>query len=148
MNPDFKRNMVLKFQNSEIAWRIIVALLKLEREYPGAFVDIVVWIQTLFEKSHLNIGDATVMAGNEVKEQTDSESLLDLDDFMALRFLNPETGQQLIITLMELEARIEGVLYEIMAHIDAKLEDVISKQGAQGPPPLAKILPFKGKKNP
>jgi len=145
MNPDLQKKITLKFQNSEIAWRIIAALLKLEGEYPGAFGDTVAWIQTLFEKSHLNIGKSTVMAGNDVREQKDSETILDLDEFMALRFLNPETGQQLIITLMELEARIEGVLYEIMARIEATLEDVISRKGAQGSSTLAKLLPFKGK---
>jgi len=34
-----------------------------------------------------------------------------------------------------------------MVRIDATLEDVISKQRDQGSPSLAKILPFKGKKN-
>jgi len=148
MDAHLKNHISLKFQNGEISLRIIAALLKLEREYPGTFVDTVAWIQILFEKSHLNIGKSTVMGGDDVRGQTDSERILDLDDFMPLRFQNPETGQQLIITLMELEARIEGILYEIMARIDATLEDVISKQGGdQGAPSLAKILPFKGKEN-
>ena len=147
MHADMQKQISLKFQDSEIACRIIATLLKFEREYPSAFGNTLAWIQTLFEKSHLNIGRATVMADNDVRDPKDSTTILNLDDFMALRFLNPETGHQLIITLMELEARIDGVLSEIMVRIEATLEGVISKQGSQGSPTLAKLLPFKGKQN-
>ena len=148
MDTHLKNYRSLKFQNSEIACRIIAALLRLEREYPEAFVDIVAWIQILFKKSHLNIGRSTVMAGNESREQKEDKRTINLDNFMALRFRNPATGQQLIITLMELEARIDGILNQIMARTGATLEDAILRHGAQDSPSPAKILPFKKKKNP
>ncbi len=143
-----KKQISFHFQNNEIARRIIADLLMLDRQYPGRFDDIVAWIQTLFEKSHLTIGDATVMANKDGSISKISKGIVRLDDFLSLRFRNPETGSQLIITLMELEARINGILYQIMHRTEATLEDAISRRGAQNAPSPAKLLLFKAKKSP
>ncbi len=123
-------------------------LLTLDRQYPGSFDDIVAWIQTLFEKSHLSIGNATVMADKDGRVSKISKAIVRLDDFLPLRFRNPETGYQLIITLMELEARINGILYQIMHRTEATLEDAISRKGAQDAPSPAKLLLFKKRQSP
>jgi len=143
-----KKQIARHFQNNEIASRIIADLLTLDRQYPGSFDDIVVWIQTLFEKSHLSIGSATVMADKAHMMSKNNKGIVKLDDFFPLRFRNPETGYQLIITLMELEARINGILFQIMRRTEATLEDAISRKGVQNAPSPAKLLLFKGKKSP
>ena len=91
-----------------------------------------------------------------------SKGIVKLDDFLPLllplllplplplplRFRNPETGYQLIITLMELEIRIKGILYQIMHRTEATLENAISTKGAQGASSPAKLLLFKKRQSP
>jgi len=143
-----KKQIPLHFQDNEIASRIIVDLLTLDRQYPGSFDDIAAWIQTLFEKSHLSIGDATVMAHKDRRVSKIPKGIVALDDFLPLRFRNPETGFQLILTLMELEARINGILYQIMHRTEATLEEAISRKGPQDAPSPAKLLLFKKRQSP
>ncbi|SMC36908.1 hypothetical protein SAMN02746065_101174 [Desulfocicer vacuolatum DSM 3385] len=144
MDSSVKKAISVKFQNSEVACRIIADLLALEREYPRAFFDTVGWIQEMFEKSHSSIGTATVMAGNELSEDKEAENVLPLNDFMARRFRNPDRGGQIIITLMELEARKNGSLGEIKIKVETTLKNWMARQASPEPAAVeGKIVVFK-----
>ena len=137
-----KNHISVKFQDSEIAYRVIGKLLELERKNSKQFGYIMEWIQSLFEESHLEIGKSTVMDSTDRFVQKKSECILHLDDFLELRFQNRVVGRQIIITLMEMEARVEGALYGIMGGIEATFQNTISKQVSPSSSPLGKIIPF------
>lgn len=83
------------------------------------------------------------MADKDGRVSKISKGIVKLDDFLPLRFRNPETGYQLIITLMELEICIKDIFCQIMHRTEATLENAISTKGAQGASSPAKLLLFK-----
>lgn len=147
MGSDLTPSISVKFKGSDEAHRIVRILLKLEKAYPRAFFDTVEWLQEMFEKSHLIIGTSTVMAGNEPSADKESKDVLNLKDYMAWRFRNPEMGQQIITTLMELEARVEGSLQQISIRVEATLKELMTRQGPLDSGSVAQIVDFKKNRN-
>ncbi len=132
----------MKFKDHDTGHRIIKILLELERKAPNRFAFIVEKIQSIFEEINTMIGNSTLMGSQDTLVHRDCENLLDFNYFMERRFQNQETGRQIIVTLMEIEARDEDLLYTIENGIELVAGDIFSNQEQQQSQALAKILPF------
>ena len=133
---------MIQFKNPDTGYRLIEILLELERKAPDHFAFSVEKIQSEFEEINAKVGNTTVMGNKDSAVHADCEKMVDLHDFIYRRFQNLEIGRQLIITLMEIEARDEDMLYGILGGIESVSDDFFSKQVPKEHGESSKILPF------
>lgn len=132
----------IQFKNCKIGYRIIERLLELERKNPKYFDYAVDWIQKMYKEVNTQIGKSTAMVNPYKPDYSKNNNVLNLCNFIELRFKHPEKGRQIVITLIEIEAREIDIdsLYGILAGIEFAYADIFSKK--EFPKNTAKILPF------
>ena len=109
-----------RFKDRNVGYAVLNTLVTMEKTQPKAFWSAVGAISDQFETLNGKIGDGTVLGKPHSHESTERDpdevnlpKATDIDQFMAMRFRNRELGQQIVITLIEIESRDENLFKKL-----------------------------------
>ena len=127
-----------KFKDRDVGYALINRLASMEKGQPNAFWSAISAISDEFEILNGKIGEGTVLGKPPSHESINMNpktnrhqaiqrktalhgrippKFTDIDQFMAMRFRDRELGQQIVLTLIEIESRDESTFKTLCRNI-------------------------------